>query len=368
MSKPGRRAAGLALVAIGALALGHCGGGSGAGPTDPPVPPVTTPTPAPTPTAEPPISASCAKLPAGTRTRAAARRRPSTRTSWIARSGRCRREQPAIFEGDQVLSIGAYYVGLIKVLDRQGLCAATDGEELGVTDRASSNEQFDVLSSQSRARFGPVSYRTTCSPSAVPIPQGGLSPPPAGCPLPSSREIACGREPQGRYHGDVEAAVAQIQKDKPELFDFNDMAPGDGLAGREEHRRLPPGRSSTSWPRRATAPSDDGEEIAVKQRLEHLQRAVRHQLPGQVHPHRRRHLPLELLSGGILAGDSSGGSGGAQPPESSVQRSVRFVVRFSLSVVRSSVRSASVAPSPSCCSQSGIFEEGRTARAVVVFL
>ena len=71
-----------------------------------------------------------------------------------------------------------------------------------------------------------MSYRTTCSPSAVPIPLGGMFAPPAGCPLPSSREIACGREPQGRYYGDVEAAIAQIQKDKPELFDHSDWAPG----------------------------------------------------------------------------------------------------------------------------------------------
>ena len=227
MSKPGKRAAGLALVALGALALGHCGGGgSGAGPTTPPVPPVTTPTPTPGPTPEPPLSQSCAKLPPGS-VGGRCNTEASEYQEIVDRAIRTLQgEQPAIFEGDQVLSIGAYYVGLIKILDRQGLCAATDGEELGVTDRASSNEQFDVLSAQSRARFGPVSYRATCSPSAVPIPQGATMPPPAGCPLPSSREIACGREPEGRYHGHVEAAIAQLQKDKPELFDFNDTAQG----------------------------------------------------------------------------------------------------------------------------------------------
>jgi hypothetical protein len=263
MSKPGKRAAGLALVAFGALALGHCGGGSGAGPTDPPVPPVTTPTPAPTPTAEPPISASCAKLPPGS-VGGRCNTEASEYQDIVDRAIRTLQgEQPAIFEGDQVLSIGAYYVGLIKILDRQGLCAATDGEELGVTDRASSNEQFDVLSAQSRARFGPVSYRVTCSPSAVPIPLGGMIAPPAGCTLPSSREIACGREPHGRYHDDVEAAIAQLQKDKPELFDFNDTAQG------------------TSWPalknvdayvqgvidilaKKGYCARNDGEELAIK--------------------------------------------------------------------------------------------------------
>ena len=42
------------------------------------------------------------------------------------------REQPQLFQADQVLSTGAFYVGLIKILDRKGLCAATEGEELGV--------------------------------------------------------------------------------------------------------------------------------------------------------------------------------------------------------------------------------------------
>ena len=44
-------------------------------------------------------------------------------------------EQPQLFDADNVTqSVGAYYVGLIKILDRQGLCAYYDGEELGVTD------------------------------------------------------------------------------------------------------------------------------------------------------------------------------------------------------------------------------------------
>ena len=47
-----------------------------------------------------------------------------------------RGEQPGIFEGNQVLNVGAYYVGLIKILDRKGLCADFDGEELGVTQHA----------------------------------------------------------------------------------------------------------------------------------------------------------------------------------------------------------------------------------------
>jgi hypothetical protein len=217
----------LTFLGFGALALGYCGGGgSGTGPVTPTPPPVTTPTPTPLPTADPPISQSCAKLPAGNPNSGCRPEGPEY-VDIVERAIRTlQAEQPAIFDGDQVLSVGAYYVGLIKVLDREGLCAETDGEELGVTNRASSNEQYDVLTATNRARFGPGSYRTTCSPSSVPIPPGPLPPSAAGCPLPSSREIACGREPAGQYRDDVEAAMAQLQKDKPELFNFDETAQG----------------------------------------------------------------------------------------------------------------------------------------------
>ena len=87
------------------------------------------------------------------------------------------------------------------------------------------DEQFDRALGEERARFGPVSYRATCSPSAVPIPPG-LPPQQAGCPLAPSREVACGQEPEGKYYGDVEAALSQVLKEKPELFDFTDINPG----------------------------------------------------------------------------------------------------------------------------------------------
>lgn len=267
MTRAGSRAVGLVAVAVGALALGHCGGGgSGDGPTGPPIPPVTipTPTPAPSPTSDPPISQSCAKLPAGN-PNAPCHTDTSEYQQVVDRAIRTLQgEQPAIFDGDQVLSIGAYYVGLIKVLDRQGLCADTDGEELGVTDGASSNEQFDVLSAQSRARFGPMSYRVTCTPSTVPIDLGALPPAPASCPLPSSREIACGQEPEARYLGHVEAAVAQIQKDKPELFDFNDFVQGTGWPAVKDINAYHQGVVEILI-KKGYCARFDGEEIAIKQ-------------------------------------------------------------------------------------------------------
>jgi hypothetical protein len=121
--------------------------------------------------------------------------------------------------------VGAYYVGLIKILDRQGLCADTEGEELGVATNSGYNEQFDVLTSRSTVRFGPGSYRVTCYPSAVPIPRGALPPATGGCALPPSRDLACSREETGQFYEDVEAAITQMLEGRPELFDFTEHAP-----------------------------------------------------------------------------------------------------------------------------------------------
>lgn len=228
MSVHGKRAAGLLMVALGALALGRCGGGgSPAGPSTPSVPPVTSPTPTPAPTADPPISQSCAKLPPGALTTRCEKVNPEYVETVGAAIRTLQREKAYLFDGDRVLSPGAFYVEVIKILDRQGLCADTEGEELGVTDSASSNEQYDIITANGVARFGPVTYMTTCTPSSVPISRSPRYPAPAGCSLAPSVELSCGREPEGRYLDDVLAAIAQIQKDKPELFDYNDIAGGN---------------------------------------------------------------------------------------------------------------------------------------------
>lgn len=223
-----RRGSGVLLVALVALALGTCGGGGGSGSPGGPTVPVPTPAPTPTPgpTPDPPLSSSCAKLSPGSPNPACKDELPDFQADVDDAIRTLQAEQPSIFNGDVVVSVGAYYVGLIKLLDKKGLCAASDGEELGVASSSTYNEQYDILTARSQVRWGPTSYRTTCTPSAVPIAQGPLPPAQAGCPLPSSREVACSREPSPRYYDDVQAAIAQIQKDKPELFDFNDTAAG----------------------------------------------------------------------------------------------------------------------------------------------
>jgi hypothetical protein len=253
---------GLALVGFGALTLDSCGGGgsSPSGPVQPTPPPVATPTPAP-PT-EPVLSASCAKLPVGNVAASCKTDTPDFQADVDEAIRTLQREQPQIFQADQVLSAGAFYVGLIKILDRKGLCAATEGEELGVARTSSYNEQYDVLSAKGGARFGPVSYRTTCSPSVVPIPTW-LPPQQAGCPLPPSREIACGREPASKYYSEVEAAISQILKEKPELFDFSDLNAGTDYPAIRDIAAYNKGMIEMMTQRGFCA-THDGEELVVK--------------------------------------------------------------------------------------------------------
>jgi hypothetical protein len=224
------------------------------------------PTPAPTPLADPPLSLSCAKLPVGN-PNAGCRSEGSEYVERVDRAIRTlQAEQPAIFEGDIVKTHGAYYVGLIKILDRQGICAEYDGQELAVTDRATSSEQFHVLTSWAQARFGPSSYRTTCRPAVVPSAQAlaPLPPSAAGCPLPSSREVSCAREDVSRYLNDVLAALEQVMKEKPELFNFNQLAPGTSWPAVKE---IPAYHAAVveAMTKNGYCAKDDGEEIAVKQ-------------------------------------------------------------------------------------------------------
>ena len=338
MKQAGRRASGLLMVAIGALALGYCGGGgSGAGPVGPSVPPVTTPTPTPGPTPDPPVSSSCTKLAVGSPNAPCRAENPEYVDVVYQAIRTLQTEQSYIFDGDEVKSVGAYYVELIKVLDRQGLCAETDGEELGVTDGSSSNEQYDVLTAQNRVRFGPTSYRTTCRPSSIPLAPRGLGPQMAGCPLAAEprdrlRPRAIGQVPRRRRTGhraapEGEAGAVQLQRD----------GAGNQLAAGQGPRRL--------QQRPPRDPDPEGLLREVRRRgdraqagLEYLQRAVRRQLPGQVHPDRLWNLPRELLPGGLLRR----GSGGRlrSPP-------------------------GPVAPAQPRYSSRGIVERGRTVRVVV---
>jgi hypothetical protein len=134
--------------------------------------PSATPTPSPT-AAPPPTGGSCS-LPASTNPDP-----PCTMQSPLFFSAvdnaltLAVQQQPSNF-GDTTTScpncffvkdVNAYVTGVIKNLNAAGFCARWDGEELGVKNTNSFDEQYDILLSSGHMRRGTGSYRSTCNPS-----------------------------------------------------------------------------------------------------------------------------------------------------------------------------------------------------------
>ena len=210
----------IAALALAALPLGTCGGGGKGGAPTAPVVPTTPPVPGPTP--QPPLSASCERLPLGAANAPCRGESASFLGEVIDAIDTLKGERPEYFRGDTVVNRGGYYAGLIRVLDRSGLCAAYDGEELAVKNTNDFSDQYKVLTSWDEIRR---TYMVTCTPAVFPLSRANPAPSPAGCALPPSSEVACGR-PDPHFLGDVEAALDQVMKQKPELFDFGQTASG----------------------------------------------------------------------------------------------------------------------------------------------
>jgi hypothetical protein len=142
-------------------------------------------------------------------------------------------QQPQIFDLNQfagpggylVLSEGAYFVGVIQNLDKQGYCGGLYSEELAVTNTRAFSENYDILDSRHFARRGLNSYRSTCAPAAY-----TTEPPPAGntpgCSLAASLSVACSREPAWAFGQVVADAQSQIVREQPQLFDTTATQPG----------------------------------------------------------------------------------------------------------------------------------------------
>jgi hypothetical protein len=76
-------------------------------------------------------------------------------------------ERPEFFrDGSSVTNLGGHYVGLIRILDRKGLCAAYDGEEIQVKRSNEWSEHYDVNLSDKYVRRGTGSFRGSCYPAA----------------------------------------------------------------------------------------------------------------------------------------------------------------------------------------------------------
>jgi len=65
----------------------------------------------------------------------------------------------------KVLNVPGYEAGLVRQLQARGLCAVA-GEELGVKNTNTFNEQYDVLTSSNYIRRQAGSYQVTCRPAA----------------------------------------------------------------------------------------------------------------------------------------------------------------------------------------------------------
>ena len=76
------------------------------------------------------------------------------------------------------MSPGQFFVGVIENLDRMGLCADFDGEEIQVKGSNALNDQYHIITSNFILRRGESMYRATCFPASFPTPAPPLNPTP----------------------------------------------------------------------------------------------------------------------------------------------------------------------------------------------
>ncbi|HSB62309.1 MAG TPA: hypothetical protein VLI67_11360 [Vicinamibacteria bacterium] len=82
------------------------------------------------------------------------------------------RTRPSLFDlNDQrgaksprVLNEQGYTGNVVSTLARRGYCAVWDGEEIGIKNSQSFNEQYDILTASGYVRRGTGAYRSTCAP------------------------------------------------------------------------------------------------------------------------------------------------------------------------------------------------------------
>ena len=224
-----RAAAVLPAVAL-ALMFSACGDDN---PGNPGPPPTTQPSAAPT--APPPPSpmlpgqASCSRIGLGTFNENCERTSPNFDRQVEEAIDLTIAQKPHIFEnvplGRRILSPGQFYVGVIENLDRMGICADFDGEEIQVKDSNDLNDQYHLVTSNFLLRRGESKYRATCHPASFPTPAPPLHPTP-NCQLAPSRSLTCTRELPARFIADVDRAILQVAREHPEVFDFNRVQTG----------------------------------------------------------------------------------------------------------------------------------------------
>lgn len=258
-----------AVPAVLGVVLLTCGGSSPTGNT----PPTTSTTLSPTTTTMPVAQNLCDRLGfvPSPNTACARQSSGSFQSQVDAAISKTIAENAGIFEnasgGIRIKNIGKYVVEVIKNVNDAGLCAGFDGEELGVKSSNDSNDQYDISTASGFVRRGDPAYQATCSPAAFPVAPPPPIPPPAGCSLPSSREVACGASTQS-FQGDLNAAIDQVVKEHPEVFDTNrSKGTADGYAVRDVGAYI--SFVAAALMQRGFCARYDGEEMVVKRTNEY---------------------------------------------------------------------------------------------------
>lgn len=234
------------LVPAGALLLAGCGSNTpAASPSTPSAAPspAATASVAPAPGANGSLPASCRTLPPATGTAGGCHQEASDFLRAVADAVSAAqnavaldpdtKESYAVVQNGVIQSPSAYLKLIVEALDRQGICAAYDGEELNVRTSSGFNELFDVITGTGGSW---TKYMSTCTP-ATPIPV--VATPPnldPECKLAPSKDTYCDRAAP-RYDADVSSAldelIAQDQKlANPVVFDFGSRAPGNSTGWR----------------------------------------------------------------------------------------------------------------------------------------
>lgn len=238
MSRIHRLFAASALVLVFIAGLPGCGD---KGPTTPTA--GVTPTPAPTaqPTATPPpavsptLPQSCRSLPPTSGSPSGCvRGTPSflnrVKDAVNSTIGATYRDPQTnatfeIVQGNGRIQVASAYLKTVAdALDRQGVCAVYDGEEIWVSDGGGYNEHYDIITAEG---FSWTNYAVTCRP-ALPMPRLPPAPPvrdPDCRNLPPSAFTFCTRD-SSAYEGDAwDAQDLVIAEDRarpmPQIFNFN---------------------------------------------------------------------------------------------------------------------------------------------------
>jgi hypothetical protein len=144
----------------------------------PPSPAPTTspgpnPTPAPTAAPAPPPTGGSCGLPASNNPDAPCTAQSQSFLAQVDKAiTQVTQQQPGLFDFNSNRCENCYYIkdqdrfaaAVVANLGAMGLCAYYDGEELGVKNTNSWNDQYDIIISSGHIRRGPGSYRTTCTP------------------------------------------------------------------------------------------------------------------------------------------------------------------------------------------------------------